>query len=99
MRLAWGLLLVVLTTGIGSAFAQTVGAGIQGTVTDSAGAVIDSAKVIVRNVGTGASKEITTDSAGRYHIPLLQPGEYEVEVSAQGFQIADHRGITLAVGQ
>src|SRR5438093_1296287 len=99
MRLAYGLLLVVLTTGIGSAFAQTVGAGIQGTVTDSAGAVIDSAKVIVRNVGTGASKEITTDSAGRYHIPLLQPGEYEVEVSAQGFQIADHRGITLAVGQ
>ncbi|MGI9064989.1 MAG: carboxypeptidase regulatory-like domain-containing protein [Pyrinomonadaceae bacterium] len=98
MRLAWGLLLVVLIA-VGSAFAQTVGASIQGTVTDSAGAVVDSAKVTVRNVGTRASKEITTDSAGRYHLPLFQPGEYEVEVSAQGFQMANHRGITLAVGQ
>src|SRR5437016_2504188 len=99
MRLAWGLLLVVLTAGLGSAFAQTVGASIQGTVTDSAGALIDSARVTVRNVGMGSTKDIATDNAGRYHLPLLQPGEYEMRVFAQGFQTASLRGIKLAVGQ
>src|SRR2546423_7434905 len=99
MRLDLGLLLVVLIAGVGSAFAQTVGTSIQGTVTDSAGAVINSAKVTVRNIGTGATKEMATDSAGRYHLPLLQPDEYEVQVSAPGFQTISHRGIKLAVGQ
>jgi len=98
MRLAPGFLFLVLIAA-GSAFAQTVGASIQGTVTDSAGALIDSARVTVRNVDTASTKDIATDNAGRYHLPLLQPGEYEVRVSAQGFQTASFRGIKLAVGQ
>src|SRR5437588_1203032 len=98
MRLAPGFLFLVLIDA-GSAFAQTVGASIQGTVTDSAGALIDSARVTVRNVDTASTKDIATDNAGRYHLPLLQPGEYEVRVSAQGFQTASFRGIKLAVGQ
>jgi hypothetical protein len=98
MRSAWGFLLVAAAVCASSSSAQTVGASLQGTISDSAGAVIDSAKVKVRNIGTDATKEIATDSAGRYHIPLLQPGEYEVDVSAQGFQVSTRR-ITLAVGQ
>ena len=98
MRNVWGFLLVALAVCASSSAAQTVGASLQGTISDSAGAVIDSAKVKVRNIGTDAIKEIATDSAGRYHIPLLQPGEYEVDVSAQGFQVSTRR-ISLAVGQ
>ncbi|HLA09198.1 MAG TPA: carboxypeptidase regulatory-like domain-containing protein [Pyrinomonadaceae bacterium] len=98
MRLAPGFLFLVLIA-VCSAFAQTVGASIQGTVTDSTGALIDSAKVTVRNVGTGSTKDIATDNAARYHLPLLQPGEYEVQVSAPGFQTASLKGIKLAVGE
>src|SRR5262245_16903605 len=80
------------------AIAQTVGASIQGIVTDSNGAALPSAKVETRNVATGAIQTVTTDSEGRYRLPLLQSGNYELRVTAAGFQPLLRRGITLAVG-
>ncbi|MCI0661235.1 MAG: carboxypeptidase regulatory-like domain-containing protein, partial [Acidobacteria bacterium] len=79
--------------------AQTVGASIQGIVTDSNGAALPGAKVEARNVATGATQTVTTDSEGRYRLPLLQSGNYEIRVTASGFQPLLRRGITLAVGQ
>jgi Carboxypeptidase regulatory-like domain/TonB-dependent Receptor Plug Domain len=83
----------------GSALGQTVGASIRGTITDTRGAVIANAKVEARNVGTGAANIATTDAAGRYRLPLLASGEYEVRVSATGFQPRLQRGVNLTVGQ
>ena len=83
----------------GPAPAQNVGGSIQGTVTDSSGAAIAGATVIVRNVGTGDTREMVTDPHGRYHAPLLPPGEYEVRTSLSGFQPVERRGIRLTVGQ
>ena len=79
--------------------AQNVGASIQGTVTDASGQAIAGAHVAVRNVGTGDARELVTEATGRYHAPLLPPGEYEVKVSATGFQTVERRGIRLTVGQ
>jgi outer membrane receptor protein involved in Fe transport len=79
--------------------AQTVGGSIQGTITDSSGQPIPAAPVVVRNVGTGDTRELRTEPDGRYHAPLLPPGEYEVKASHTGFQTVDRRGIRLAVGQ
>jgi outer membrane receptor protein involved in Fe transport len=79
--------------------AQTVGARIQGTITDSSGQPIPAAHVMVRNVGTGDTRELLTEPDGRYHAPLLPPGEYEVKASHTGFQTVDRRGIRLTVGQ
>jgi outer membrane receptor protein involved in Fe transport len=83
----------------GCALAQTVGASIRGTITDAHGAVIANAKVEAHNVGTGAVNIATTDAAGRYRLPLLASGEYEVRVRAAGFQPRLQRGVNLAVGQ
>ena len=55
----------------GAAAAQTVGGGIQGTVKDAQGAMLPGATVVVRNVGTGASYEQTTDQAGHFQVPGL----------------------------
>ena len=82
-----------------STYAQTVGAGLQGTVTDATAAVLPGATVIVKNSGTGTSIELLTDERGRYLAPLLQSGEYEVQVSLAGFQSVSRRGIRLTVGQ
>jgi len=71
---------------------------IQGTVMDSAGAVIPNASVQVKNVGTGQERQAPTDGQGRYAIPDLNIGNYEVQASAQGFQTTVRRGITLTVG-
>src|SRR6266571_2937997 len=98
MRVTMGLLLMLLICD-GSSSAQTVTASIQGIVTDSNGAAIVSAKVAARNIYTDASREIETDGAGRYLIPLLPPGDYEVLISAHGFKKELRQRIKLAVGQ
>src|SRR5713226_5759227 len=82
MRVTLGLLLIFLTICGGSSYAQSVGACVQGTLTDSNHAVIAWAKVTVRNAATGASREIEADDESRYHILLLSPGDYELQVSA-----------------
>src|SRR6476646_6726810 len=80
------------------AHAQVSGATLSGTVTDSSGAVIPMARVSIRAVGTGATREVVTDSAGFYAAPNLQPGVYQVTVTAEGFRTALQTGITLTVG-
>jgi len=55
--------------------AQNVGASIQGTVTDASGQALPGAHVTVRNVGTGDARELIADMTGRFHAPLLSPGE------------------------
>jgi outer membrane receptor protein involved in Fe transport len=79
--------------------AQTVGGSIQGTISDPSGQPIPAAHVVVRNVATGDTRELVTEPNGRYHAPLLPPGEYEVKASLAGFQTVDRRGIRLTVGQ
>ncbi len=79
--------------------AQNVGGSIQGTVSDSSGHAIAGAQVAVRNAGTGDVRELVTEPSGRYHAPLLPPGEYEVKVSMTGFQTVERRGVRLTVGQ
>src|SRR5258705_13516570 len=54
--------------------AQTVGGSLQGFVTDATGAALPRAQVLVLNVGTGATRELTTDAGGSYPIPTLPPG-------------------------
>ncbi|HYN24315.1 MAG TPA: TonB-dependent receptor [Pyrinomonadaceae bacterium] len=83
----------------GTASAQSIGASLQGTITDSTGAVVPGAKVVVRNKGTGARQEVVSDDTGRYHLPLLPPGEYEMEFSAAQFQTVMRNGVRLTVGQ
>ncbi len=83
----------------GIAFGQTVGASIQGTVTDESGATVANAKVEVRNVATGLTQTTATNANGNYRMPLLPSGDYEVRVTAAGFQPHLRRGVTLAVGQ
>src|SRR5256886_2321716 len=75
------------------------GASVQGAITDATGAVLPGASVNVKNSGTGSSVELVTDERGRFLVPVLQPGEYEIQASLPGFQTVSRRGIRLAVGQ
>ncbi|HEX6737047.1 MAG TPA: TonB-dependent receptor, partial [Vicinamibacteria bacterium] len=88
----------VLTAGRPLA-AQNVGGSLQGRITDTGDAGIPAAQVTVRNTATGATWQLATDATGRYFIPLLPPGDYEVRVALQGFQTVERRGIRLGVGQ
>jgi hypothetical protein len=76
-----------------------VSAAISGRVTDPTGALVSGAKVTANNLETLAARTTVTDEAGRYSILSLAVGEYEVEISKQGFQEGIRAGIHLAVGQ
>ena len=74
-------------------------AEISGIVTDTQNGAIPGATVKVENAETGAVRNLTTDDAGRYDVPLLPIGNYAVTVGKTGFQFESKTGITLAVGQ
>lgn len=94
------LAFLLLATGIlfssGEALAQEFRGTISGTVTDSSGAVIPGAQVTAREVRTGTVAHTTTDAAGQYTIPFLLPGQYELTVSATGFQKLVHSNVPLS---
>src|SRR6266850_4125880 len=95
----WVSVFVVFALMGGACYAQTVGASVQGTISDATGAVLPGASITVKNSGTGTTTELLSDERGRYLAPLLQSGEYEIQVSLQGFSSVVRRGIRLAVGQ
>ena len=64
---------------------STTDGAIGGTVFDAQGAVVPNATITVSNNGTGATKSVTTDARGYYHVAQLQPGDYSVSVEANGF--------------
>ena len=70
-----------------------------GPITDFNGAAVRNAVVEVRNVGTGVTHSAVTDAEGRYRAPLLPSGDYEVRVTASGFQPLLREAFPLAVGQ
>lgn len=65
--------------------AQDVPPALSGTITDSSGAPVANAKVAYKNLSTGATGETQTDSSGQYAFQNLDPGDYEISVSANGF--------------
>src|SRR5580704_12771387 len=94
-------LIAVILASLGGVFrlaAQGTTATILGTVTDASGAVVASATVQVKNVGTGQVQTTQTDAAGRYNVPDLPVGNYEVQATREGFATVVHKGITLTVG-
>ncbi len=92
-------LMVTLTLSWPAMYAQVRTGTISGTVTDSTGAVLPGVEVTANNVNTGQSRLAITGDEGRYQIPLLDTGSYEVRAALTGFQTAVRRGITLQVGQ
>src|SRR5215469_12674491 len=77
------MLLVISAT---CAMAQVGTASIRGAVTDPSGAVVPSGKVLVKNVQTGVTATLATDTDGRWVAPTLPIGSYDVQVQAQGFE-------------
>lgn len=82
-----------------AAIAQTPTGTLQGTVTDESGATVPGATVHVTSQTTNQTKELKTDSAGRYVVPFLAPDIYNVTVDAHGFRTARANSIKIDVAQ
>src|SRR6266851_4807093 len=66
-------------------FADLTG-DVQGTVTDASGARVADAKVTIRNLGTGATRTVTTGLGGEFSVPQLEIGEHVITVEKDGFK-------------
>ncbi|MDQ4123161.1 MAG: TonB-dependent receptor [Acidobacteriota bacterium] len=82
-----------------NAQSQALNGQIEGTITDPNGAAVPNAAVTVRNIETGAERQITTDENGVYRAPLLPLGTWRVTVEAPNFKRYVREGITLTAGQ
>ena len=93
-----GLAILLLTVSpLG--FGQAITGDILGTISDSTGAVVPGARVILTAVDTGTTWQATSDASGDYLFAQLKPGRYNVEASKTGLQTTTVSNIELLVGQ
>ena len=78
-------------------YAQAVTATLLGTITDSSGALVPSAQVVITEVATGVSHAGRTNDSGNYIFPNVQPGRYSVSVEATGFKKEVRGDVTVLV--
>jgi hypothetical protein len=72
-------------------------AGITGTVIDEEGAVVGGVSIVIKNLGTGLSRELVSSEDGRYSVIQLSPGNYEISATVEGFTTQTSK-INLALG-
>jgi hypothetical protein len=74
-------------------------ASIQGIVTDPSGGAIQGVSIQIKNVETGAIRNLITDETGRYDAASLPVGRYVVRAEKPGFRSEEKTGISVALGQ
>jgi hypothetical protein len=89
---------VLLLTNAVPSQAQVAGATLTGTITDSSGGEVPNAQVVIKDMSTGVERTVTTNKDGFYIAANLLPAEYQVTVTAQGFNTEVKTGIKLNVG-
>lgn len=95
LRFLSGSVVLLLTATF--ALAQT--GSIQGTVTDSAGAVVQGAEITVKNLGSNAVRTATSSGTGAYSITNLVVGQYEVTIKMASFKTFHAANLVLTVAE
>jgi Carboxypeptidase regulatory-like domain/TonB dependent receptor-like, beta-barrel/TonB-dependent Receptor Plug Domain len=78
--------------------AQVAGGTLSGTITDPTGRAVPQAQLVITNIATGVERTVTTNTDGFYTAVNLLPGEYQVKITAVGFNSELKTGITMNVG-
>lgn len=81
-----------------TAIAQSGAGSIEGTVTDSTGAIMPGASIHVVDQATGVTSDTKANGAGNYQVPGLFTGTYVITVTAPGMETYQ-KTLQLLVGQ
>lgn len=68
---------------------------IEGTVSDSSGAVVPDTQVVLTNTDTGVTQTAHSNNTGYFRFPSLGPGNYQLKATKQGFQTLTQENVTL----
>jgi len=74
-------------------------ASIQGLVSDASGGAVPSVAIRIKNLETGAQRNLLTDTEGRFDAAALPVGRYEVLAEKNGFRAEVKTGISVVVGE
>jgi outer membrane receptor protein involved in Fe transport len=95
-----GLALIGLVAAVPTLLAQLAGsATINGTVTDTSGAVVPGVTITIHHTETGADRKTETSDAGLYNAAFLAPGHYEITAAKTGFGTRVRKDVALQVGE
>src|SRR5580692_7514500 len=94
MRTIRGILAGLAFTAV-AAWAQT--SQISGTIKDPSGSAIPGAAVKATQTATGVVRNATSGTDGRYVLPDLPIGPYQIEVTKEGFTRYVQTGVVLQV--
>jgi hypothetical protein len=75
--------------------AQVLYGTLVGTVPDASGAAVSGAAVTVTNRGTGQALEVKSDDTGAFTFGNVQPGAYDLKVTANGFRTFLEQNIVI----
>jgi len=92
------LLLIVAAMGCLPAHAQQDQGRIGGVITDSQGAIVPGASVVVKNERTGEERTATSTESGSYIVSALRPSLYTISATAQNLTVRA-TGVRLLAGQ
>jgi len=92
------LTLTFLSIAVPSSLAQVAGGTLTGTITDRTGSEIPNAQIVIKDLATGIERTVTTNKDGFYIAANLLPAEYQVTISANGFNTEIKTGIKINVG-
>ena len=93
------LLLVLFLSCLAARASAQTAATISGTVEDSGRSVLPGVTVTVRNVDTSLVRTVATGPEGRYVIPGLPPGVYDLRAELASFKPHVRPGLRLSVAQ
>src|SRR5262249_49112933 len=79
--------------------AQQFRGTISGTVSDAQGSMIPNVRVVATELSTGTESGTVSDSSGKYTIPFLAPGLYQITAEAPGFKRFKRESFTLAASE
>src|SRR3954466_3391767 len=74
-------------------------ATLTGFVNDPSGAVVPNASITLTNTATGQSRETVSNASGSYRFANVGIGNYNLNITAQGFQKYSKTGIVINVAQ
>jgi len=78
-------------------WAQSESATVSGRVSDSSGAAIRQADVVLTNADTNVEERTTTNDVGLYVFTGVRPGRYRIVAGATGFKTLIKEALTLHV--
>lgn len=93
------IVLILGLFSVGALQAQTAQGAISGAVKDGSGAAIQNAEVEVINTATNVHEVTKTNDAGAFNVLSLNPGNYDISVTKNGFKKSVTNGVTVSAAQ